>query len=323
MSNLNDFVIENGVLKKYVGQDENVVVPESVLQVGDRAFFGCENILTVELPKNISKIGWAAFRDCKKLIKINLPEKLESINGDAFDQCCNLADINIPESVTVIEYGAFRGCKSIINVKIPDNIKKLDWGTFSGCSSLEEIVLPGGLIEINCCFGSCKKLKEVHIPQSVKIIGDNTFGNCDSLTEITLPYNLESVGKDTFKGCSKELLIHCSGKIFKQFSKETKDNLSVLWMMGEDSFEQEQISAMKKYIGRVGGRLLNFIKGDNIDALTKFLSCIKLNLDVLDDFINIYNDGEHPGMLLTLIGCKNKMKTVSNLDQKTEEEFVL
>ena len=34
MSNINDFVIENGVLKKYQGQGGDVVIPEGVTSIG-------------------------------------------------------------------------------------------------------------------------------------------------------------------------------------------------------------------------------------------------------------------------------------------------
>ena len=38
MSNINDFVIENGVLRKYIGNDADVDIPNSVTEIGDYAF---------------------------------------------------------------------------------------------------------------------------------------------------------------------------------------------------------------------------------------------------------------------------------------------
>ena len=38
MSNQNDFVIENGVLIKYTGDDTDVVVPEGVTIIGNNSF---------------------------------------------------------------------------------------------------------------------------------------------------------------------------------------------------------------------------------------------------------------------------------------------
>lgn len=36
MTNINDFVIEDAVLKEYKGQGEDVVIPNSVTGIGDR-----------------------------------------------------------------------------------------------------------------------------------------------------------------------------------------------------------------------------------------------------------------------------------------------
>ena len=38
MSNINDFVIENGVLKKYTGSEAEVVIPDAVKEIGVEAF---------------------------------------------------------------------------------------------------------------------------------------------------------------------------------------------------------------------------------------------------------------------------------------------
>ena len=38
MSRMNDLVIENGVLKRYTGNDTAVVVPAGVTSIGDLAF---------------------------------------------------------------------------------------------------------------------------------------------------------------------------------------------------------------------------------------------------------------------------------------------
>ncbi len=50
MSNLNDFVIENGVLKKYKGKDSEVTIPNGVKKIGEWAFSGCKK-LTIHGPK--------------------------------------------------------------------------------------------------------------------------------------------------------------------------------------------------------------------------------------------------------------------------------
>ena len=36
-----DFTITKGVLKKYKGQEKDIIVPENVTTIGERAFFKC------------------------------------------------------------------------------------------------------------------------------------------------------------------------------------------------------------------------------------------------------------------------------------------
>ena len=49
MNNANDFVINNGVLTKYTGNDENIVIPDGVTSIGFRAFEGCRQV-TIHAP---------------------------------------------------------------------------------------------------------------------------------------------------------------------------------------------------------------------------------------------------------------------------------
>ena len=53
MSNQNDFVIENGVLIKYTGDDTDVVVPEGVTIIGNNSFEFCE-LTSVVIPDGVT-----------------------------------------------------------------------------------------------------------------------------------------------------------------------------------------------------------------------------------------------------------------------------
>ena len=43
---MGDFIIEDGVLVRYVGEESDVVIPEGVTAIGDGAFVGCERLQT-------------------------------------------------------------------------------------------------------------------------------------------------------------------------------------------------------------------------------------------------------------------------------------
>ena len=69
MSNTSDFIIENGVLKKYVGPGGDVVIPEGVTSIADHAFFHCRPLERIVIPDSVTNIGALAF-DGYKLLQI-------------------------------------------------------------------------------------------------------------------------------------------------------------------------------------------------------------------------------------------------------------
>lgn len=46
---MNDFEVENGVLAKYTGPGGNVVIPDSVIAIGDYAFRTCLSLTSVTI----------------------------------------------------------------------------------------------------------------------------------------------------------------------------------------------------------------------------------------------------------------------------------
>ena len=67
-----EFVIENGVLKKYNGTAADVVIPSSASKIGDAAFKGNDDIKTVTIPDSVKVIGSSAFSRCRRLSTVNL-----------------------------------------------------------------------------------------------------------------------------------------------------------------------------------------------------------------------------------------------------------
>ena len=56
-----DFIIENGVLKKYTGNEENVVIPEGVVSISGHALM-LGNVKSVTIPNSVASIGnYAVF----------------------------------------------------------------------------------------------------------------------------------------------------------------------------------------------------------------------------------------------------------------------
>ena len=98
---------------------QDVVIPSSVnyegihykvITIGDKAFYGCHNLTSIELPNSVTTIGYMAFYDCLGLTSIELPNSVTTIDDGAFVCCNNLTSIKLPNSVTTIGGAAFRFC---------------------------------------------------------------------------------------------------------------------------------------------------------------------------------------------------------------------
>ncbi len=50
-----DFVIENGVLKKYTGTSADVIIPDGVTEIGDSAFRGVQQSEQHRNPKQCNE----------------------------------------------------------------------------------------------------------------------------------------------------------------------------------------------------------------------------------------------------------------------------
>ena len=101
-------------LKAIFGEQvEKYVIENQIASIGDYAFSGCENLLSIVLPKTLTHINNGAFMNCSGLISIDLPDSLQSIGSSAFQGCTALTSLLIPEKMAAIGDMAFYGCPAM------------------------------------------------------------------------------------------------------------------------------------------------------------------------------------------------------------------
>lgn len=88
-------------------EGECFIIPDEVIEIGQKAFFGAFNLKEVILPESLVIIGDSAFKNCVLIETITLPSKVEYIGKLAFFTCYKLSSIIIPTSVKNIEFEAF------------------------------------------------------------------------------------------------------------------------------------------------------------------------------------------------------------------------
>lgn len=94
----NDFDIRRDILLKYKGSEKDVIIPDGVTAIDEKAFRGCETLESVVIPDTVISIRWGAFSFCKNLRKITIPSSVEFISVSAIEGCTDLTEIVIQDS---------------------------------------------------------------------------------------------------------------------------------------------------------------------------------------------------------------------------------
>ncbi|MBR4325879.1 MAG: leucine-rich repeat protein, partial [Bacteroidales bacterium] len=149
------FIVEDGlfidkkeqILISYIGDNEDITIPNSVSIIGDSAFECSKSLQQITIPNSVTSIcGWA-FDGCDSLQQIIIPNSVTIIGDSAFLWCESLQQITIPNSVTSIGELAFGWCELLLQIIIPNSVMSIGNGVFDHCESLQQIIIPEGSVE--------------------------------------------------------------------------------------------------------------------------------------------------------------------------------
>ena len=204
-----EFVVDDGTylcgIKAYLGNDTNITIPDKingieVASINERCFEN-SNIESVTLPSSVTSIEQQAFYGCDNLKSINL-SNVKFIGTEALTDNIDLSSVemiserglagtyfktmNLPKC-TDIRDSAFEDCtmqKIVLN-----SAKNLGSNAFKNCKNLEMIYAPK-VKGFDGCSG-CTNLKTVFVPMATGIttdISSNATIYCSSrLTSIYFP----------------------------------------------------------------------------------------------------------------------------------------
>ena len=241
---------------------KSLVIPDSVTNIGDYAFWGCKSLKSLVLPDGVTSIGDYAFDGCCSLRCVVISDGVTRIGNYAFWGCKSLKSLVIPDSVTHIGNGAFNACSSLKSLVIPASVGNIIGNPFSGWNGELKCLSPYFIYDnkvlfdkdkskiiafrdrnttsyvipdsVSCiefgAFWNCHSLKRLVLPDSVSSIGDWAFWNCRSLTDIVIPDSVNSIGDRVFSGCCslKSLVIPDSVSSIGESAFEDCTSLSSL-----------------------------------------------------------------------------------------------
>ena len=190
----------------------------AVTIIDSYAFYYCEGLTgPLVIPNSVREIGNLAFYRRTGLTSLTLSTSLMDIGDDAFSYCGFTGVVTVPASVGWIGYTPFYGCNGIDgfvvdpnnsdydsrdncnaiissydnelitgckNSTIPNTVESIAEDAFAHCSGLTSITIPGSVTSIGGWSFWFSGLTSITIPSSVDYIGENPFGGCAELTTI-------------------------------------------------------------------------------------------------------------------------------------------
>ena len=208
----------------------SIIIPNSVTNIGEGAFWKCSGLTSVTIPNSVTTIENDAFSDCDGLATISIPNSVTSIGDYAFFDCSGLTSITIPNSVTSIGEYAFSNCNSltslvwnakscgdfqepfdkydckITSLTIGENVQDIPELLCSYMGKLTSVVWNvksyDDFLEYgDSPFNDYNPITSFTFGESVQHIPAYLCSGLDNLTSVTIGSNVTSIGNNAFYGC--------------------------------------------------------------------------------------------------------------------------
>lgn len=156
-----------------------LVIPNDVTEIKERAFYRCSSLTSVAIPKGMVSIGRDAFSDCNGLTAVHV---------GSIEAWCGIEFSDYSANPLSYAKNLYQDDKLVTSVIVPEGVTRI--GDYS--------------------FYNCTDLVSIQMPESLKEIGERAFYNCNSLTCITIPESVTSIGGYAFAGCTGDLIVNCN-----------------------------------------------------------------------------------------------------------------
>lgn len=104
-----EWIMEQNIIKGYIGREKSLEIPEGVTEIGDGAFAGCDFLEEIRFPRSLQVVGERAFENCTALREVNLPYGVCSVGHYAFRGCTGLERVAFPRRDIRLGHSLFYG----------------------------------------------------------------------------------------------------------------------------------------------------------------------------------------------------------------------
>lgn len=159
---------------------KHIIISDGVTGIGNYAFKGLENVVSISLANSVLTIGEKSFENCKRMSSVEIPQNVTSVGYRSFGSC---------NALTSVVWNAKNCTNSSTDTPFPNYINSFVFG-----NEVENI-------PAYVCKGM-SNITSINIPSGVTTIGDYAFSGCSKLTTITIPNNVSRIGSNAFKSTS-------------------------------------------------------------------------------------------------------------------------
>ena len=225
------------VIPEDVVNSENLM-PYTVSQIAERAFYRCPSLKSVTIPATVDLIDSDAFLDSFIEFPTEssitcLAQRPPTVSPTAFSSGISLMTLYV-----------LKGCKAAYEaaahwkdfgriVELPYHFKeKKIFYAITGDNTVSvvnrdanynsyegEVMIPAKVTYkgvtytvnkiANVAFLNCPELTSVDLPSTITAIGNRSFKDCTRLRSITIPENVQNIGVYAFDGCTALNEITC------------------------------------------------------------------------------------------------------------------
>ena len=199
----------------------DLVVPTTVDNIRNYAFYGCSGLTNLTIPNSVTSIGSSAFYGCSGLTNLTIPNSVTSIGNSAFQGCSalqtlifnaescnnfnsnssyhpfynlNISKINIGNSVVTIPAYFAYGLTKLTNVTIGNSVTSIGNNAFTGCTGLIRVDISDLAKWCRINFGSATT--------NPLFYAQHLYLNDNEVTNLVVPVDVDAIGNYAFYNCS-------------------------------------------------------------------------------------------------------------------------
>lgn len=228
-----------------------IILPNSIKEIGESAFEGCENLQEISLPEGITEIPARAFKNCKYLRMLHLHDKIEQMGDEAFEGCNFLysglscfsekqkqmfqkfdKEVIVPSDFNLkgeeLEKFKEKFCNAEV-IKMPD-FYEYDAERYTELFKIDRDIKAKVII---CTPDVLEKLAPkanfeiIFISEDTPWIDKKSFEHCKNVKIVVIPTFIDEIDEGAFDNCNNIETVKCPLRLLGRFNKAKLESIII------------------------------------------------------------------------------------------------